>query len=105
MLADSSARAGREWLLIEYYLVFEDMVDEFLQSMREIIRMQKDGESDVLKMKRLSERMRAAVWHHILIPVALGARNMGLAAKWSAIIHALRIEADGWEMVAALVLI
>ena len=67
--------------------------------------MQKDGESDVLKMKRLSERMRAAVWHHIAIPVALGARNMGLADKWSAIMHALRIEADGWEMVAALVLI
>ena len=105
MLADSSPRAGREWLLIEYYLVFEDMVDEFLQAMRELVRMQKCGEEDVSKKQRLSERMHRAVWHHILVPVALGARNMGLAAKWSAIMHALRIEAVSWEMVRALALL
>lgn len=105
MLADSSPRAGREWLLMEYYLVFEDMVDSFIEAMRELIRMQKDGDVDVLKKKRLSERMHAAVWHHILIPVALGAKNMGLAAKWSAIMHAFHIEAYDWDMVRCLVLL
>ena len=103
LLADSSPRAGREWLLIEYYLVFADKVDGFLEAMRELVRMRLEGVDDVLKMKRLSERMHEAVWHHILIPVALGAKNMGLAAKWAAIMHALHIEAFTWAMVRALV--
>ena len=40
--------------------------------------------------------------HHILIPVANGVANSGLACKWAALVHAWRVEVRDWTMLAEL---
>eukprot|EP00971_Amphidinium_carterae_P054115 1065613-Amphidinium_carterae.1 len=46
--------------------------------------------------------MQGAVWQHRLIPTALGSRNMSLAAKFHALLHSLRMEADSCSLVGTL---
>ena len=49
--------------------------------------------------KHLVDEMTKLVWHHVLIPTAMGAANMALALKYACVVIALRIEAGGWSMV------
>lgn len=40
--------------------------------------------------------------HHCLIPVSNGVANSGLACKWAALIHAWKVEARQWQILARL---
>ena len=63
---------------------------------------QHDRVVDKDEMRSMSAEMQSLVWHHVFMPATPGARNLGVAAKFQAILHQLRLEAWDWSMVAQL---
>ena len=47
-------------------------------------------------------RMQGLVFHHAMVPVALGLGETSTAQKFTALLHALRLEAEDWRMVGRL---
>ena len=70
-----------------------------MEAMNELIRLSEAEDDDVAQKQELCKIMQKAIIHQVLIPTALGASNQGLAAKFAAVLHALRIEADDWSVV------
>lgn len=75
LLADSSPRAGKEWLLSEYYLVKQSDALAFCDAQDRLMNMQEPEQRDDIEAAKCSEVMHGAVWHHICVPVALGAKT------------------------------
>ena len=96
-LADSSPLVGKEWLLMEMYLILQADAEKFVEAMDELISLA--DSDDKARKAELSKIMQKCILHHVLIPTALGALNQGLAAKFSAVLHAMRTEADDWATV------
>ena len=103
---DSSPRAGRDWLLAEFWCISVKALIEIIQLQDEIIALRAaraeeedivDGHNSLLAEK--SKKMCALIWHHILVGVALGLGFQGLHQKFIALLHAFRTEADSWELV------
>ena len=105
-VCDSSPRAGRDWFLAEFWCISVKALIEIIQLQDEIIALRAaraegedivDGDSSLLAEK--SKTMCALIWHHILVPVALGFGLQGLHQQFIALLHAFRTEADLWELV------
>ncbi len=104
MLWASSPRAGREWLLGECYIIREDMLEQFVNSMYSLARHRAKARAgmhdfDDEAAREWASRMNECVWHLIFTPVALGAKAKGLAEKFCACLHAIRLICDSWQMV------
>ena len=103
MLADSSPRGGRDWLMAEMYVITDAALLSLCQLQGEILRLRAERELDDEEAKdelrRLSSEMHGLVWHHLLVPVALGLGETGLHQKFTALLHALRLEASSWRHV------
>ena len=100
MLCDSSPRGGRDWLLSEVFIVsatglerLVELQDRRLRSLA--LRAAAAGpaaercdsdDADDLEMPGL-------LYHHVLAPVALGVGETAVHQKFTALLHALRLEA------------
>ena len=89
-------------MYVETYVVLKENVKVFVKSMHEIQRLRTFAGDHSKQLESLAQTMHKCVDHRVLIPVGLGAKHMTLPHKWSCILHALRIEADDWEMVERL---
>ena len=113
MLADSSPRGGKDWLLSEVYMVRHSDMAALVEAQDEIVELRKQlkeladifvGRRQGLKdrIRTLSARQQGKIWHHVLPPVALGVGAASLSDKFAAITHAFRIESSSWRDVAKL---
>ena len=100
LLADSSPRLGREWLLSELYIFRSKDLINFVEMMYGLADLNL-AEDDPERL-RLEKRMRQLVHHLILSPVCMGQANCGLSIKWAALIWALRLHSLAWFHVAQL---
>ena len=107
-LCDSSPRGGRDWLLSEYWLVSGPNIEKVVELQNEIIALRKllaegseeDVDSEIVaSIAERSQELQRLMWHHVLIPVALGVGFQGVHQQFVALLHALRVEADCWELV------
>ena len=108
MLCDASPRAGREWLFAEMYCITKQGAKKFRSARNQMLEMRRRGEWNAFDAGVAMGVMRTKLFHHVLIPVALGARNCSLASKFVATIHAVHLECApmGWrecEMVVDMV--
>ena len=72
-LADSSPRAGKEWLLMEVYIILQADAVKLLEAMDELISLA--NSDDKARKAELFEIMRTAIVHHVLVPTDLGAMD------------------------------
>ena len=91
MLADSSPRVGKEWLLSEVFIIDNVHLRSFVSKCLEIRAMHleleevdHDREADVMK------ELRAMLKHHIMIPTGMGSACMGLNVKCACLFWAMR---------------
>ena len=100
--ADSSPRAGLEWLYMEFLLVLSGDLQRFNDAMHEIIRLRGFQGDHSKRLCELAAVMKKCIKHHILVPVGLGAKHMSLANKWSGLLHSFRLIAWCWQAVGAI---
>ena len=109
-MADSSYRGQREWMLQCYRLATVESVRNLSHRCDEIERLleqlepgQEMPEYMLAQVSTHTKEMQNCVWEHVLVPLALGKGRMALEFKLPLLYHALRIEADSWSMVKALI--
>ena len=105
-LADSSPRAGWEWLFAEFFLVWEHLAEQFVEARDKLVAMQKafkDGEDYDHKLaKKCRNEMCQAVWHIVLPPSCMGTKQMGLHHKLTLLLHMTRLNCPNWRTVKVL---
>jgi len=106
--ADSSPRGGREWMFAELFIIKNEDLLSYVDCMEELehMRMQfSDNQHPNFPHDRAREcaaRMAQSLWHVVLVPMCMGAKNMALAIKYSVIIHGMRLFANNWAGVQRL---
>ena len=102
MLADSSPQGHQNWFMVEVFGVRAGMLSEAAKLFEDLYALQlKDSISseELEKSRSWVEELRACKFHHVLPPSALGPRHATLSHKTHALLHAMRLEADGWGQV------
>ena len=100
-LVDSSPRVGREWCLMELYIIFDSQLNAFFECMDRIKLMYANDNVDSILEKELMDQMRACIHHILFTPVAMGVGNAGLAVKPVCRLHAFVISfGPTWEHVS-----
>ena len=71
----------------------------FRAARNKLLEMRRRGEWNACEAGVLIGTMRSELFHHPLVPMALGARNLSLASKFLAILHAIHLESapTGWR--------
>ena len=100
LLADSSPRVGKDWLLSEVFVCTDDEIAEFLETQGKLKALLQSDPVDWPAVQALEEQLKTYMRHHVLIPVANGVGNSSLSCKWAGLIHQFRIEARTWTMVS-----
>lgn len=102
-MADSSPRAGREWLFSELWLFISDLTEGFPNTRNQLADMQRQlrhgGFWNKADVSRLTKRMMKASWHIVITPGCLGCKNVSLAHKFGILSHGGRLMARNWELV------
>ena len=116
-LCDASPRGGKDWLLCEMFVVRDADCEKLCRLQDEIVQHRgrnasewtgrdddddNDPTRDSAVLRRLSAEMHGCVWHHVLVPLALGLGATSLHQKIVLILHGLRLEATSWSMVRRL---
>ena len=101
---DSSPRGGREWLFIELFVMSNNSLEGFVETMchLEQMRSQLETPEDVDPWhadyaRNAMKVLRSAMWHCMLSPVCLGSKNLKLAPKFVAVLHSFRLITDCWR--------
>jgi hypothetical protein len=86
-----------------YIMRYEDMQDycdniEELQDMRDEAKYELES-FDKARAKEIYTSMAKKMWHVIIAPSCMGAKNMGLASKFACMLHGLRLFSNSWRMV------
>ena len=121
MLADSSPRVGKDWLLAELFVITDSAIARLLEVQEALVQAFACEHVDWERVRELEAHahhqlknnnhnnnkheqaeLEKLLRHHILIPVANGVANSGLACKWAALVHAWRVEVRRWMMLAKL---
>jgi hypothetical protein len=101
LLFDSSPRNGREWMFGEAYIVKDIDLEAFV-SLVDRMEAMRAGLSQQLRcdlsdeFEKMTEQLRRFMWHLVFPPACLGARNQGLAAKYAACLHKVRLLMGEW---------
>jgi hypothetical protein len=101
LLFDSSPRNGREWMFGEAYIVKDIDLEAFV-SLVDRMEAMRAGLSQQLRcdlsdeFEKMTEQLRRFMWHLVFPPACLGARNHGLAAKYAACLHKVRLLMGEW---------
>ena len=82
MLADSSPRAGLEWLFTEMYITTRAGARRFREAQNERLKMRRDGTWVDERGAELTKRMIDELYHHVCVPMGLGAKQLSPAAKF-----------------------
>ena len=86
-MADSSYRGQREWMLQSYRLVLWDDLQECVEATEEIETILASSGGTPLteeqddSIREHSSRMSGTMWSHVMIPLSLGKKRMGLEYK------------------------
>ena len=104
-MADASPRVGKEWLLMELYIVTRFNFKKCLDAMDTAIglsNVEELSDAQRAQLEKCRADMMDAMWHHILIPVSMGNGNADLGHKFVCIAHKFRITLASWESVSRL---
>ena len=99
LLADSSPQGQQNWFMIEVFGIHSDKLPRAAELFQNLFELQFKAsvEADELESSRdWVEELRSAIFHHTLVPTALGPRHGTLARKTHAWLHSLRLESDTW---------
>ena len=103
LLCDSSPRAGKDVMLTELYYLTESGMIQFQACQDCLIRILTGVEpADEDVEKQMLAEMTSTLKRHVLIPCAMGVSNAGLACKFAAVLHQLRMETTGWTQVKSI---
>ena len=125
LLADSSPRAGKDWLLAEMFVAkladlhaLADAQDQIINLAAEQKRRRDEasaatalslgddddeGDPSTEHLNQLTEQMHGVLWHHYNVPTVLGLGEMSRTQKLVALIHSLRMELGSWAALKSVV--
>ena len=102
MLADSSPRVGKDWLLCEIYFITDKDIAEFFIVKDKLKEAWLNDDKDLVE--ELQMQMSRLLRHHIMIPTATGVGHSGLGAKWASVVWGWRVETANWRQLARVLL-
>ena len=105
-LLDSSPQGGRNWLIMEYFMLDGARLCEVLDAVLALKRFPREPpflEHQLSLMDRCVDIIFAALRHHIGVPVVLHSRHTNLPNKGYAVMHSFRLESNSWRLVQGLV--
>jgi len=97
LLADSSPRAGKDWLFSELYMLPLPLLRRFRELSILLCNCGTVDIHDSDEVKLYTDELNSLQVHHKLVPVAIGVGNQGLIAKYLGLLHSLRLETSSWD--------
>ena len=86
------------YLFIQYWIVLKSAARVFRESRKSIMKMSGSDAWCPSGAKRLAKIMARTMKLNILIPIAMGAKNLSLASKMVRLIKCFYVECGSWRL-------
>ena len=102
-LADASPRVGREWLLMEAFIIKDSDLDIFVDTVRQIQALDQSSHNFTVLEEDLRKQLGGKLHHLVFTPTGMAVGETGLAAKFVCVLHAFWISCAGsWTKIKML---